>query len=952
MDEHSHDEVAATAALIQAQNVDLTDEQSAAVTHPNGRPARVLAGAGTGKTRVIVARFHHLVGQGARPDRILVLTFSRPAAAQLREEILKGLTATGRLWVSTFHSFCLRILSEELGEAPRLVQEPEARAILASLMPQADLRTTQEAHAFIGQAKDQLLTPAQIRSYAQAAGDARLAGLSDLYQQFQHHLQTHNEAEFADYIYTAVELLRSNDIAAARWQDRFDHVLVDEFQDTNTAQFEVLKALTARHGNLFVVGDDDQAIYRFRGATDHYMRHLPDLLGKVADYPIRTNFRCPAPVIEGANRLIGRNAPHRVEKWLRTETKLTGFPPIAHWEAPTEREEADAVATEIHTRITQGGSPKDFAILLRSVRRSAGEFARALTERGVPFRILGEEAPHPVITQTMALLRHVAGAATRDDLLAVAAALKTPADLYELNRSGSDLPELNAWLPGKASLPLDQLVYEALLFLGHLSPTQDRTRIEAARALTDGAAAAGTLANLLQSTIEAQTTAGGGVAIMTIHAAKGLQFPVVFVSGLVEGRFPVDVDASPAYYITEAIQQYLTDGHVHAPSATDRLAQHLREERRLAYVALTRAEQELILTRARSYGGEPALPSRFLAELGAPEARHTQPAHTTGAARAYLLGVADGAERPHPDRLTAAARALKDDPTAVPIRKQAAPVPFTGADSLRLSASALETYRDCPRRYYYAYVLGLPEEDNIYTSFGSALHAVLEAWGKDPAKSWPQVEALWNDAIKPDDYESQAQFRQLRDRGRIFLHRYYLWAAANPREIISVEGAFQIPYVDGKGRSHTIRGRYDLIVRGADGQEEIVDFKSGTRTSTGVNKRPTKGSEKNPDRKLQLGLYYLARHGGAVKPGAKVTYIFLRHPDDKPPRHFVEGFNEGGEQVISCEHTAQSLAVIRETIDGVIDGILTNDFTRKPDDWKCSNCPFKDPCEVSRRAYF
>jgi len=957
----------------------LTAEQQAAVAHPDGRPARVLAGAGTGKTRVIIARFRHLVENGVRPDRILALTFSRAAAAQMRSEIVRHLKAATTLWVSTFHSFCLKVLETEQDQAMRLLHEAEARTILAGLAGTKG-RQVEEAHAFIGQAKDQLLTPDQVRAYATARGDERLQRLADLYDRFQAELARQQSAEFGDFIYKAVQLLESDPAVAARWQGRFDHILIDEFQDTNLAQFRVLQILMQPHGNLMVVGDDDQAIYRFRGATDRYMRRFPEYLPHTANYPVVENFRCPAPVLDVANRLITHNSPERVEKKLYTLTKVDGCPPVAHWEARAEREEAEAVAAEIDRRLKLKWQPSDFAILLRSVRRSGGEFARALRERGIPYRLIGETYPHPATAQTLALLRLTQGLNVAD-LLTVLAARVEPADLFGAVRAGREsllagngpasfmgaFRDLAAFLAGAKGRPVDQLVYEAVKHLGHLRisltpSTAELERLAAVRMLQEMAAGAGTLEGLLEASSETEgVQASGGadaVSIMTIHAAKGLQYRMLFVSGLVEGRFPVDVDAAPVYYLAESIRDWVDDpAAVRERTGAERLAQHIREERRLAYVALTRAESELVLTRALTYGGEPAQPSRFLAEMGAPAhiSVSGRSGDVVGAARTYLVEAAIGWRRPDAQLVTAASAVLKAEAGALPLRRQADPAPFGATDSLSLSASAIEKYRDCPRAYYYSYVLGLPDEDNVYTSFGSALHAALEQFNKRRMTggfpSWPELEGLWAEAMQPEPFACDGQYRQLRQRGHIFLKRYYDWRAADPREVVGTEGAFGFAYTDHQGRSHQIRGRYDLIERDRAGNEEIIDYKSGTRTSTGVNKRPTGKSEKDPARKLQMGLYYLARYGGEARPGARVAYIFLKHDEDKPPLTWRPEF-EPGEQYISCEHTAETLGGIRSIINSVIDGILSNRFDRNPDEWRCSTCPYYDACEVSRRAYF
>lgn len=966
-----------------------TAQQRAAIQHGSG-PARVLAGAGTGKTTVVVGRFHHLLARGVAPEKILVLTFSREASRSLRDAILPGIRAAGRLWISTFHSFCLRLLEEEGVGGLRLVTEPESRTILRGLASARPWRwyagtraqrLPEEAFTFIGQAKDDLLRPADVAAYAAQAQDERLADLADIYDAFQAELARLQAAEFSDFIYKAVSLLEGDPALAVRWQQRFDQILVDEFQDTNLAQFRVLQVLSAQHRNLMVVGDDDQAIYRFRGATDRFMVHFDQYLPGAVTYPVAENFRCPRPVLDLANALIAGNAAYRVPKQLITATKLDGFPPVRHQEARSEREEAEAVAAEIADRIRSGErKPGDFAILCRSVRRSAGEFVRGLAGRGVPCRLVGSEEVHPVIAQTLALLRLTRGL-NYDDLLRVLAGRVPAPDLYAAVRaSGGDparlldgeggpaivkqaVADLRRWLTAQQGQSLPQQVYGALLWLGHLkltlTPTlDDLDRLAAARSLQERAAAAPDLGGLLAGGEAAGPSAPGeGVTIMTVHAAKGLQFPVVYVVGLAEGRFPAAVEHTPVFCLASAIRDWLDHpGGATAPADAERLRLHLLEERRLLYVALTRAEAELILTRARQYGQDQAQPSRFLAEMQAPgpEPVGHSLADPVAEARAYLVAVTEGAELDDPARLAAAVKTLAGAPSAVPLRRQAPPAPFKPGESLTLSATSLEQYRDCPRKYYYSQVLRLPDEDNVYLAFGDAVHNALERYhravqaGGSPA--WEEVEAWWTETLAAARCESAGQYLQLLNRGRLFLKRYHAWAADRWQQIIAVEERFAGAYTDKAGRTHRVVGRYDLIAIGPDGLE-IIDFKTGHRRgATTVNKKRS-NSDNDPERKLQLGLYYLARFGGQIDP-ARVTYIFLRHLDDKYPDRLVDQFNLKNEQVISCTHTAETLQAIRARVDEIIEGILANRFERAPEESKCNRCPFQQPCEVTPHDWF
>lgn len=952
----------------------LTEQQRAAVTHPGG-PARILAGAGTGKTRVIVSRFHYLVSQGVRPERILALTFSREAARAMRDAILPGLSGAARLWVLTFHSFCLKVLQEEGDADIRLVKEAEGRAILEAVCAGETWQyytgtrrqqLAEDAMALIGQAKDYLLTPDDVARYAEAFDQPGLADLARAYRLYQAELERQGLAEFADYIARAVALLENDPQVAARWQGRFDHILVDEFQDTNLAQFRVLQILARPHGNLVVVGDDDQAICHFRGATDRFLVDWERYYFGAGTYVVEENFRCPRPVLEAANALISQN-PERVAKRLFTTTKVDGFPPVRHWETSTDRQEAEAIAAEIDRRLRAGTEqPGDFAILCRSLQRMGADLAGALSRRGIPFRMVGAETAHPLVEETLSLLRLATGAAAGcapdPDLLRVMARRLDPPALYRALRDRTLAPdsELQAWLDAHRDKPLPQLVYEALRFLGHLRlsltpTTADLVRLSAARSLQEAAATVTSLAELEAVGMSRQVP-GDAVSLMTIHAAKGLEFPVVFVTGLGEGIFPVAVDSAQVFYTAEAIRTWIDQGAAALPGPGERLLQHQREERRLAYVALTRAKQELILTHARQYSGEPVAPSRFLGEMQAPPAEAVDAADPVPDARAYLLRVATGAEPGDPTAVASAANLLKTNPEAVPIRRQEAPAPYTGAESLRLSATSLETYRKCPRRYYYAQVLRLEEEDSIALAFGTAVHAALERYhlalqaGDHPA--WEDLSRWWQQSLERPRFESDGQYQQFLNRGAHFLNRYYRWSQGRWARILEVESRFEKPYTDRHGRQHQTVGRFDLIAETAEGSVEIIDFKTGDRSgSTKVNKRWTKNSENNVDRRLQLGLYHLAYFGDQTGPQNRVCFIFLRQPKDAFPNGLLPDFHEG-EQAIGWAHTPESLALIRERVDEIIDGILANRFERTEDASQCMFCTFRHACEVSPDDWF
>jgi RecB family exonuclease len=603
------------------------------------------------------------------------------------------------------------------------------------------------------------------------------------------------------------------------------------------------------------------------------------------------------------------------------EERNRGRRQVVYHEVGTEREEAEVVAEAVAQGIRSGRGPLDYGIVCPDVEQSAGEYGRALTARSLPFRVVGGRPLHRVEAETLALVRLTLGLNTPDlelvlrrrvaaeELAAFLAAGGGPASVQ------AALQDVQRWLERYRGKWVRELVQQALVFLGHLPGAPERPhQTGRARGGADGsagddarvaqdllrrAAAADSLAHVLAWAGGSVPPGVPAVTIAPLEQVLNEPRPHLFLTGLVEGRWTLD----PA----------------HVLAAVDRpgVAVHL--------------------SRARTYERRAYPPAPFLAELDLITPGHARP----GANREK----ATPPDREPPGKPPASSMGPE---AIVPLVKlEAGPTPFTGDESLQLSATALETYRECPRKYYYAKVLELPEEDSVYFAFGEALHGVLEQFNRSrmagAPMDWAEVAVAWAGALEAGRFGSVAEFEAYRERGHVYLRRYHGWAVQRAERVLGVEQEFAIPYTDRAGRTHALRGRFDLIVQSATGLE-IVDYKSGHRGgTTRVNKRPTGTSENDPERKLQLGLYYLAHVGEQPVPGARVTYIFLRHPADRP-ESYVDEFNHKGEQVISAEHTAESLRGIREMVNDAIDGILNNDFTRKPDPWKCRNCPFRHPC--------
>ncbi|MGK2958613.1 MAG: DNA helicase PcrA [Acidimicrobiales bacterium] len=625
----------------------LNADQAEAVTHDVG-PLLVIAGAGSGKTRVLTHRIAYLVReQGVSPFAILAITFTNKAAEEMRARVSSLVGPVGeRMWVSTFHSACVRILRREakvLGfpSSFTIYDQADAVRLTSYVLRDANLDPKQfpprSVHATISAAKNELINP---RSYAEQAQSIFERRIAEVYSEYQARLLRAGAMDFDDLLTQTVALFRKHPDVLAHYQERFQHVLVDEYQDTNQAQAELVAQLGAQHRNVFVVGDSDQSIYQFRGADVRnileFERAFPDASVVVLDQ----NYRSTQTILDAANAVIANNGG-RIPKQLWTEE--TSGNPINRFTAEDEQSEAAWVTRELlrfhDQEHFQWG---DLAVFYRANAQSR-VLEENLMRAGVPYKVIGGTRffDRREIKDTLAYLRAVVnpiddvsleralsipkrgvGDTTMNKLRQWASETSSPLRsafgvVEELGVRGRALEGIHAFVEllndleamvEQGSTP--SVVLEAILLRsGYMALLQDDPSIEAQSRIENIAELVGMaeqvddIAAFLDSvTLVADTDQldmggdGTSVSLMTLHAAKGLEFPVVFLVGMEEGVFPH--------------QRALTDPH------------QLEEERRLAYVGITRAREHLFMSSAWSrmlFGvTQYNPPSRFLDEI--PEA--------------------------------------------------------------------------------------------------------------------------------------------------------------------------------------------------------------------------------------------------------------------------------------------------------------------------------------------
>ncbi|MDQ6773796.1 MAG: UvrD-helicase domain-containing protein [Candidatus Dormibacteraeota bacterium] len=623
----------------------LNPAQREAVEHLEG-PLLIFAGAGSGKTRVLTTRIANLIAQRRSwPDRLLAVTFTNKAAREMRERVGRLVEGAERMWVGTFHATCVRMLrrdAERLG-LPRsftIFDEDDTRAALRRVLD--ELRLDPKKHppsmlaGLISQAKNELLTPETYpdRDY----GDEIVRRCFERYDAL---LRRSGGLDFDDLIVFVVRLLQDDDEARERWQDRFRHVLVDEYQDTNRAQYLLVNLIAAAHRNLAVVGDDDQSVYGWRGAD------VRNILDFQKDYPeakvvrLEQNYRSTQPILDAAHHVIRHN-PERAPKRLWTDR--VGGERVQAAQLYNEVEEAEYVADEIErVRRTERRQYGDAAVLYR-VNAQSRAFEDVFGRRRIPYRLVGGVRfwERREVKDLMAYLRltqnpadavsfaRVANVPRRKlgDVsvdAVIAAAREGERSLLEVMAAPLSLPGLpRAAAPAVERFRAQLLAIRATL--GALRPSelvdhvievagleayfQDGTpqgdaRLENLREVRGLAEEFDThedpaealelfLTEIsLRSDVDAYAEDEEGVTLITLHMVKGLEFPVVFMVGLEEGLLP------------------------HRRAVED--AKEMPEERRLCYVGITRAQDRLYLScafRRHLYGkAQPGFPSRFLQEI-------------------------------------------------------------------------------------------------------------------------------------------------------------------------------------------------------------------------------------------------------------------------------------------------------------------------------------------------
>jgi DNA helicase-2/ATP-dependent DNA helicase PcrA len=940
----------------------LNDAQRQAVTHEEG-PLLIIAGAGTGKTRVITHRIAHLISsKKARPEEILALTFTDKAAAEMEErvDVLLPYGFTN-VWISTFHAFGDRVLRErslELGLPPdvRLLSQAEQviflrerifRLPLDYYRPLGDpTRHIQALVAFFSRCRDEDISPEEYLEYAEdlrgqsssspedetLADDARRE--SELARTYAEYCKLKAEADcidFGDQVALPLALLRTHPAALQSYQEWFRYILVDEFQDTNYAQFELVKLLAAGHRNVTVVGDDDQSIYKFRGAA------ISNILGFIDHYPeaktvvLTENYRTVQPILDGAYRLIRNNDPDRLEVRQEIDKRIVARRGIGalihHHHFDTLSSESDFVARTIQEAVEGGEhSCRDFAVLVRS-NNDADSFLRALNMRAIPQRFSGNRGLYgrPEIRLAINFLRVVSDVNDSTALYYVASseAYRLPAvdlsrcmnyanrnnrPLFTVFERLEALPQLEEVsiesratvakllkdLSGYVDLglrrPPGEVLYSFLQESGWLRRLARKATTSAEEELQNLArffnivrSAEGVLREsrvpqfveqldlLIEAgddpaTAEADPEADA-VNVLTVHRAKGLEFPVVFMVSLVEqpeGDF------------------------------------HIQEERRLFYVGMTRAKDELHLTSAEDYGGARRRKiSRFVLEA---------------------LDLAK--DKVAVTRVDPLETILQHAPPGQSETEELGAIPDD--EVINLSFYQVDDYLTCPLKYKYVNILRVPVLRHHTVIYGRAVHVAVAEYSRRKAAGLPvepgdlirAFEGSWSS----EGFLSLEHEERRLEEGKRTLRRFFADEEARGREPTHVEKDFS--FMLGNNR---IAGRWDRVDEAPE-DTVVVDFKSS-------DVRDQKKADERAADSLQLGIYAMAYRSA-----------FGRLPDGVE-LHFLESGLVG-----RSVKTEEDLEAVEEKISQAARGIRGRRYEATPTFQGCRYCAYNEVCPYTATA--
>jgi DNA helicase-2/ATP-dependent DNA helicase PcrA len=951
----------------------LNPRQKKAVTYGRG-PLLIIAGAGTGKTKVITHRIAYLIAAKlAKPEEILAVTFTEKAANEMEERVDRLIPYSySFVEISTFNSFGERVLRDyalDLGfpsdfrllddvEQAIFIRENLFRLPLDYYRPlSSPTRHIQELLAAIKRLKQEDVSPEEYLRYARRlrgtaknkAGKetaAKHAEIARVYQAYEGLLRKEGKIDFEDQVRQVVRLFRERPSVLREFQDRYAYILVDEFQDTNYVQFELLRLLARRHRNLTVVGDDDQSIFRFRGASLSNILNFRRHYREAEKIVLTTNYRSVQPILDSAYRLIRHNNPNRLEYRSRVDKKLVAAVPPAgkslhHLQFDTLSHEADRVAELIREKLTEGLGLGEIAILVRR-NADADPFLRALNADQIPFRFSGSRGLYAQveIKNVVAFIRALADFEDGRSLFFLAHSEIYGLDIHDLTvvsnyaekrhlalrdvfqRLAEETLKLEISVETTARLKklcddleffvglsrnknAGQVVFAFLEKTGYLKRLVEASTVEAELKIKnlrlffekirgfsdvvgdDSLRSFAAYLDLLQEVGDNPATAEAeleedAVNVLTVHKAKGLEFDAVFMVSLIADRFP-GRERRERIPIPDGILKEELPARENS----------LQEERRLFYVAMTRAKRFLYLTWARDYG---------LKRL-----KKVSP---------FVLEALDLPRLPDVAKRSPAIEDIRrfgHEPAGPPVRS--AP---KIADVLTLSYFQVEDYLVCPLKYRFRHIWKVPSPPHHTIVFGRVLHQAVHAYLKkklagqsvSEAQVLEKYESLWiNEGFLSREHEERRK-----KAGRRALRRFFRREEASGTTPAFLEKSF-------KWRRGNIGfiGRWDRVDI-LDAGAVIIDFKAS-------EVKDQKEADRRAAESLQLDLYALSYARTQREPLVETRLHFLESD--------IIGRAAKGEKEMKRAW---------DKIEEAAAGRRAQNFEARPDWHSCSYCEFRTIC--------
>ncbi len=950
----------------------INEQQKRAIEFENG-PLLVVAGAGTGKTRVITERIKHLIQEReTKSSEILALTFTEKASAEMADRVGDIMPlGYGEPWIYTFHSFADRILRNEgleigLDTSYKVLSSTEQYLLIRKNLFKFGLnyflplgnptKFIWGIIKFISRLQDEYISPEDFQRFANGfAGDEeekkRWQELAGFYTNYQKIKIAKSKMDFGDLINWTVRLFKTRPNVLKRYQNQFKHIMVDEFQDTNYAQYELIKLLfpntvAEKEGNLrslLTVGDDSQAIYRFRGAAVSNILEFMEDFPKAETITLLQNYRSSQNILDPAYKLIQNNNPDTLESKLKISKKLVseidkkGILPQV-FELETMEGEVDVVLRTLMDIIAKEPqySYKDFAILARA-NNHLDPFLLALRKSEIPYQLVGSRGLYDrdEIRNIIALLRVIvnpddgislyrvlnipclnvsreviAGLFSLAKLnktplwqvvkeseneqvkFAVEKALecqtsitkKTPSEiLYNLVRDIKFIDELL-----KEETLENQLAIKNLdLFLNIVKNFEVSYRNENKElpTLIDFVEYLNLMTEAGENPSQAEIEDIDTVNLLTVHASKGLEFPVVFMVNLVSDRFPTRDKSDQIPVPDELVKESLPVGD-----------SHIQEERRLFYVGLTRAKKYLFLTYAQNYGGKrDKKRSGFVDELKLQSKPFSYNEISKNKKQAALFGIESGFRDTKSQKLTS----------------------FTPES---LSYSAIEAFEECPLKYKYGHILKIPTPPSHALTFGTTIHNTLKDFHTSLSMGnkltlddlYEMYENNWDPAGYIDQVHREKQF----EHGKKLLKEYYKKNIDSNIKPEALEKWFNLRIGGIK-----FNGRIDRIDSLAGGKVEIIDYKTGSAKN-----------QKDVDKNDQLSFYAL----GATE--------FLGLKPEKLSLYFLET-----NEKFTTKRTPKQLAEVKNKIVETIKEISKGEFKATPGR-HCEYCPYNEICPFAHKG--